>query len=83
MKLNRAEQLFERRSKTDISIFTTDHIRHPLWMFQIPTNRLGDAFLEIKGWIPPDFILKFLEIDGVAAVVAGSVYYICEKRSRW
>lgn len=54
-------------------ILAARDIVHPLLMFQIPTDGLLNALLELQTGLPPEFALELGRVDGVAKVVAGTV----------
>src|SRR5690348_11700245 len=48
---------------------------HPRLMVEVPVDRAGNTGFEIDRRAPAEFALQFGRIDGVAAIVAGSVLH--------
>ena len=49
---------------------------HPLLVVEIPAHGLFDAFLELEGGLPAQFVLELGGVDSVAQVVPGAVGHI-------
>ena len=52
------------------------NIRQPISIRQIPINRLANARLKRLGGAPTEFALNLAGVDGVAAIMAGSVCHV-------
>src|SRR6516164_4573697 len=55
------------------------NILPPMDILAIPTDGLQKSGLERLGWMPPKLLLDLTGIDGIAAIVAGSVGYIFDQ----
>ncbi len=51
----------------------------PFLVVKVPAHRPLDAFLELQGRLPAEFLLELAGIDGVAGVVAQAVRHVSDE----
>ena len=56
------------------------HGGDPLGVVQIPAHRVAQAFVKANRLLPAELVLELGAIDGIAAVVAGPVFDVRDKR---
>ena len=56
-----------------IQIIAGGDVIQPLLVVEVPTDSLFDAFLELEGGFPSEFVLELGGVDGITKVMTGAV----------